>query len=173
MYDCKKGCNKTYETEKEAEECCKDKGQEIVANNEPLKDTNYHKDYIAFVIKPLHIDQAHRWAKWCSDRGLDKKHHKAFALAMDILEGKTQDIINSSKHLEDIELLLRKHDELLTSLVQSMSEMSDRLNEPQEEEPDANQKAREDAKKRKEKREAREKAKELANSEKKEVKKNG
>lgn len=123
--------------------------QEIVAKNEPIETTTRNKGYIGFVIKPLHIDQADRWAKWCDDRGLSKQHHKAFALAMDILEGKTQDIINSGKHLEDIEMLLRKHDEVLTSLVKSMSEMNDRLNEPQEEEPDANHKAREDARKRK------------------------
>ena len=139
------------------------KEKEVVANNEPLKDTNYHKDYIAFVIKPLHIEQANRWAKWCNDRGLKKMHHKAFALAMDILEGKTQDIINSGKHLEDIEMLLRKHDEILTSLVQSMLEMNDRLNEPQEEKLDANQQAREDARKRKEKREQAKSQKKEAN----------
>ena len=89
--------------------------------------------------------------------------------AMDILEGKTQDIINSGKHLEEIEMLLRKHDELLTSLVKSMSEINDRLNEPKEEEMDPNQKAREDARKRKE---AREKARQAkADSKKTEVKK--
>lgn len=146
------------------------KEKEIIADNEPLKDTNYQKDYIAFVIKPLHIEQAHRWAKWCDDRGLKKHHNKAFALAMDILEGKTQDIINSDKHLEKIEMLLRKHDEVLTSVVQNLSEVNDRLNAP-EEELDPNEKAKEDARKRKEKKEAKEKAKEIANSKKTEVKK--
>lgn len=143
--------------------------KEVIADNEPLEDTNYHKNYVAFVIKPLHIEQAHRWAKWCDDRGLNKQHHKAFALAMDILEGKTQDIINSSKRLDTIEMLINKQDQVLTSVVQNLSEINDRLNEPQEEEPDLNQTARETVRKRKEAREKAEQAK--ANSKKTEVKK--
>ena len=66
--------------------------KENIAEIEELKDVNYRKDYVTFVIKNLHVEQAHRWMQWCSDRGYRKNHHKAFALMLDVLEGKTKSL---------------------------------------------------------------------------------
>jgi len=121
------------------EEKNEEKTEEVVAKTEEIKDTVYKKDYITFVIKPLPIDQAHRWAKWCNDRGMGKQHHKAFALAMDILEGRTLDLINASKNIENFEKILRAHDELIKLLIDKVEELG---SEPKLEEPDANEAAR-------------------------------
>ena len=130
-----------------------EKKNESVVETEEMKDVEYKKDYVTFVIKPLRLIQVERWAKWCNDRGLSnrKEQPKAFALAMDILEGKTQDIINSGKHIQDIETLLQIFDKRLTDLETALNST---VNEP---ELDANEKARLEVRKRKE---AREKVKE-------------
>ena len=92
---------------------------EVVAKNEEIKDVSYNKENIAFVIKPLHIDQARRWAKWCDDRGLSKQHNKAFAFAMDILEGKTNEIISANNRLEILESLVKIHDSLIAQIIEN------------------------------------------------------
>ncbi len=135
----------------------KNQDKEVVAKIEEIQDTNYRKDYISFVVKPLHIDQANRWARWCDDRGLRKQHHKAFALALDILEGKTQDLINTSKILENMERALDAHDKLLTAIIQKLQ---DKQSEESEGELDPNAAARENVRIKKERRrEAEEKRK--------------
>lgn len=82
---------------------------------EELSNVNYKKDYVSFVIKPLHIDLCHRWSKWCDDHGFSKMHNKAFAFALDLLENKSTDLINANKRLDDIEKLLNAHDKLIES----------------------------------------------------------
>ena len=129
------------------EESQEEKKQEGIVETEEIKDVTYHKDFVTFVVKPIRIEQVERWAKWCADRGLNtrKNQPKAFALAMDILEGKTQDIVNSGKHIQDIEKLLEVLDSRITKIEEALSQ--------QPEEMDANEKARERVRKKKEKRE--------------------
>jgi len=137
-------------TDEKSEEKKKEtKTEQVVAKTEAVKDSIYKKDDVAFVIKPLHIDQAHRWAKWCNDRGYEKQHHKAFALAMDILEGRTNDLINSSKILEGIEKNVRAHDELIKLIIDKVDELDSK---PEvEENLDGNEAARLELEKKKSK----------------------
>jgi len=104
---------------------------ENVTQIEQISDVEYRKDKIAFVIKPLHINQAHRWARWCEDRGFSKSHDKAFALAMDILENKTELLIGQNNRIETLEKLVYTHDDLLVQVLQEFQGQ----NEKQEEDP--------------------------------------
>ena len=130
--------------------------KEVVTQLDELKDVSYRKEYVAFVLKPLHISQCERWARWCSDRGLQKQHHKAFALAMDILEGKTQDLINSSSNFELLQRLVNTHDTLIEGILRKLGESENK------EEENPNKTAIDTVRKRKEMRE-KAKEKELKN----------
>lgn len=128
-----------------------EKKQETVETEE-INDVVYKKEHVTFIIKPIRISQVERWANWCADRGLNtrKDQPKAFALAMDILEGRTHDLINSSKILESLETAVRAHDNLLKQIIIKIGELDA---EPEEEEPNPNQVARDAVLKRKELRE--------------------
>lgn len=124
-----------------------EKEMEIVSKNETIKDTNYVKEHVAFVIKPLPVKQAHRWADWCAERGFEKQHHKAFALAMDILEGRTTDLISSNNRLESLEKLVYVHDTILADLIAELQAMK---NQPPVEEPSEEELTREKVRKKRE-----------------------
>ena len=95
--------------------------EKVETQLEQLPDTKYKKDYVTFVIKPLHIDICHRWAKWCDDRGLGKNHNHAFALVLDIIENKTNELINSDARLSSMEKLLGAHDNLIKILLDELA----------------------------------------------------
>ena len=107
--------------------------EENVMRIEQISDVEYKKENIAFVIKPLHINQANRWARWCEDRGFSKFHNKAFALALDILENKTQIFTAQNNRLETLERLVYADDELLANVITDISEKKEEVVETEEE----------------------------------------
>lgn len=117
---------------------------------ENIPNTEYKKENITFVIKNLPFKESDRWAKWAEKWGLSNHHHTAFRLALELLEGKTENIIDLGSRLTTIENQLKNHN----SILKQINENNDM--QP-EEEPDANQEARDWAAKRKLKKQEKEK----------------
>lgn len=125
------------------------KEEKIVAEIEEMPDTVYKKEHITFVIRKLPAKNAERWSKWCKDWGLELNHHTAFGLALDILEGKTKNLLEVDSRIATVEKLLQAHDGVLETL-------AIKFNEGGDEELDANDIARIQAEKRAAKKKQRE-----------------